>query len=163
RALVEDVRAKSNAPSFPVVGVGASAGGLEAFTNLLKALPPKPGMAFVLVPHLDPTHESVMTELLGRATAMSVLQVHDGIRLKPNQVYVIPPNRDMSIFDGVLRLATRERSGLHMPIDTFFRSLAFEVRSNAIGVILSGTASDGTLGVAAIKNEGGITFAQDSK
>jgi two-component system CheB/CheR fusion protein len=155
---------KTEALDFPVVGVGASAGGLEAFRQLLKALPNDPGMAFVLISHLDPTHESAMTELLGRATRMPVFQVHDGIRLKPNQVYVIPPNKDMTISDGALLLAKRERSrGLHMPIDTFLRSLASELRSNAIGVILSGTASDGTLGVAAIKSEGGITFAQDSK
>jgi two-component system CheB/CheR fusion protein len=154
---------KADAPNFPVVGVGASAGGLEAFTQLLKALPDNPGMAFVLISHLDPTHESAMTELLARATRMRVFQVQDGIRMKPNQVYVIPPNRDMTIADGVLRLVSRERAGLHMPIDTFLRSLASELRSNAIGVILSGTASDGTLGVAAIKSEGGITFAQDSK
>src|SRR5215471_6268914 len=158
-----DLLPRPNAPVFPVVGVGASAGGLEAFTHLLKALPANPGMAFVLVPHLDPTHESAMTELLSRATRMTVSQVQDGIRLKPNQVYVIPPGQDMTMSDGVLRLARRERAGLHMPIDTFFRSLAAELRSNAIGVILSGTASDGTLGVAAIKNEGGITIAQDSK
>src|SRR5215469_13943742 len=158
-----DLFPKPNAPVFPVVGVGASAGGLEAFTHLLKALPANPGMAFVLAPHLDPTHESAMTELLSRATRMTVSQVQDGIRLKPNQVYVIPPGQDMTMSDGVLRLARRERAGLHMPIDTFFRSLAAELRSNAIGVILSGTASDGTLGVAAIKNEGGITIAQDSK
>src|SRR5262249_43311157 len=137
---------------------------LEAFTQLLKALPVDPDMAFVLVPHLDPTHESAMTELLSRATQMRVFQVHDGIRLKVNQVYVIPPDKDMTIADGQLHLVKRERpAGLHMPIDTFFRSLASELRSNAIGVILSGTASDGTLGVAAIKSEGGITFAQDSR
>src|SRR5689334_8571112 len=88
-------------PVFPVVGVGASAGGLEAFTQLLKSLPPEPGMAFVFVPHLDPTHESAMTELLSRATRIPVLEVHDGIRLKPNHVYVIPPGSDMTMFDGV--------------------------------------------------------------
>ena len=121
-------------------------------------------MAFVLIPHLDPTHESAMTELLARATRMAVFEVHDGIRLKPNQVYVIPPNKDMTISDGVLLLAKREHfRGIHMPIDTFLRSLASELRSNAIAVILSGTASDGTLGIAAIKSEGGITFAQDSQ
>ncbi len=157
-------RAASAAPNFPVVGVGASAGGLEAFTWLLKALPDNPGMAFVLVPHLDPKHESAMTELLGRATGMPVLQVSDGMRLKPDHVYVIPPDRDMTIYDGMLRLERREPlPGLHMPVDTFFRSLAAELHSNAVGVILSGTASDGTLGVAAIKSEGGITFAQDSR
>jgi two-component system, chemotaxis family, CheB/CheR fusion protein len=154
----------ADAPVFPVVGIGASAGGLEAVTQLLKALPPEPGMAFVLVPHLDPTHESAMTELLSRATQMRVFQVYDGIRLKPNHVYVIPPNKDMTVSDGALRLVKREHpAGLHMPIDIFLRSLASELRRNAIGVILSGTASDGTLGVAAIKSEGGITFAQDSK
>jgi two-component system, chemotaxis family, CheB/CheR fusion protein len=162
--IVEDSRARTKATtSFPVVGVGASAGGLEAFTNLLRSLPAQTGMAFVLIPHLDPTHESAMTELLGRTTRMPVLQVYDGIRIKVDHVYVIPPNRDMTIFDGALRLVTRAHDGPHMPIDTFFRSLASAVRSNAIGVILSGTASDGTLGVAAIKSEGGITFAQDSR
>ncbi len=156
--------APNSPPSFPVVGVGASAGGLEAFTLLLKSLPDNPGMAFVLVPHLEPKHESAMTELLGRATRMPVLQVNDGMRLKPDHVYVIPPNRDMTIYDGMLRLEQREKQpGVHMPIDTFFRSLASELHSNAVGVILSGTASDGTLGVAAIKSEGGITFAQDSR
>ena len=121
-------------------------------------------MAFVLVPHLDPTHESAMTDLLSRATTMPVLQVTEGIRLRPNHVYVIPPGSDMTISDGVLRLVKRERTGIpHMPIDLFFRSLASELHSNAIGVILSGTASDGTLGVAAIKGEGGFTIAQDSQ
>ena len=136
---------RKDAPVFPVAGIGASAGGLEAFTQLLKALPDDPGMAFVLVPHLDPTHESAMTELLSRATRMKVLEVHHGMRLKVDHVYVIPPGQDMTISDGSLRLEKRE-AGLHMPIDTFFRSLAAELRSNAIGVILSGTASDGTLG-----------------
>ncbi len=151
-----------DAPVFPVVGLGASAGGLEAFTLLLKALPIDPGMAFVLVPHLDPTHESAMTELLARATRMPVQQVRDNVRLEPSQVFVIPPGQNMTIVDGHLRLAKRE-AGVHMPIDTFFSSLASELHSNAIGVILSGTASDGTLGAAAIKSEGGITFAQDSR
>src|SRR5581483_11208698 len=150
-------------PAFPVVGVGASAGGLQAFTELLKALPPDPEMAFVLVAHLDPTHESAMTELLSRATKMRVLQVSDGMPLKPNHVYVIPPDKDMTISDSALRLARRDRSGtVHMPIDRFFRSLASEMHGRAIGVVLSGTASDGTLGVAAIKSEGGFTIAQDA-
>jgi two-component system CheB/CheR fusion protein len=150
-----------DAPRFPVVGVGASAGGLEAFTQLLKGLPDKPGMAFVLIPHLDPTHESAMTELLSRATPMPVQQVHHGIRLKPSEVFVIPPGKDMTIADGELRLAKRELRGIHLPIDTFLSSLAAELHSNAIGVILSGTASDGTIGASAIKSEGGITFAQE--
>jgi two-component system CheB/CheR fusion protein len=147
-----------------VVGIGASAGGLEAFTDLLKPLPRNPGMAFVLIPHLDPKHESAMTELLSRATSMQVRQVYDGMRVKSDCVYVIPPNRTMTIHEGVLLLAAREYdSGPPMPIDAFLRSLAADCGKNAIGVILSGTASDGTLGVAAIKNEGGITFAQDGR
>src|SRR5581483_10696184 len=152
----------ASAVTFPVVGVGASAGGLEAFTKLLKALPPKPGMAFVLIPHLDPARESAMADLLGRATTMPVTQVVDGTRVEPDQVYVLPPNQEMTIMQGALHLVTRTGPGrLHMPIDTFFRSLAAELRSSAIGVILSGTATDGSLGVAAIKNEGGFTFAED--
>jgi two-component system CheB/CheR fusion protein len=147
---------------FPVVGVGASAGGLEAFTQLLRALEPRLGMAFVLVPHLDPSHESAMSELLARATKMPVLQVTDGTRVKADHVYVIPPNSEMTISQGVLQLATRTPALMHMPIDTFLRSLATDQSANAIGVILSGTASDGTLGLAAIKGEAGITFAQDS-
>jgi two-component system CheB/CheR fusion protein len=149
--------------TFPVVGVGASAGGFEAFMELIKALPPKTGMAFVLVPHLDPTHESAMSELLGRGTKMTVVQVEHGMKVKPDQVYVIPPGRQMTISGGVLQLEVRQYQTPPMPIDIFFRSLAEDQRNNAIGVILSGTASDGTLGLAAIKGEGGITFAQEPK
>ena len=160
--LVTESPEKEHSTSFVVVGVGASAGGLEAFMELLKPLPQKTGMAFVLIPHLDPKHESAMTELLGRATGMQVREVHHGMKVKPDCVYVIPPTRIMTIDKGVLLLAQRQPdTGPPMPIDTFFRSLASECSKNAIGIILSGTASDGTLGVAAIKNEGGITFAQD--
>src|SRR5262245_58211556 len=116
-------------------------------------------MAFVIVPHLDPSHESAMTELLDRATKMPVLQVLNGTRLKPDHVYVIPPNTEMMVTDGILKLETRKRDHQYMPIDTFLRSLAEERQSNAIGIILSGTASDGTLGLTAIKGAGGITFA----
>src|SRR6266446_6017053 len=149
---------------FPIVGVGASAGGLEAFTQLHKALGSVTEMAYVLVQHLDPSHESALTELLAKATEMPVRQVADVTAVEPNHVYVIPPNVDMSISQGILRLTPRtETHGHHMPIDRFLRSLAEDQRSNAIGVILSGTASDGTLGLAVIKAEGGITFAQDDK
>src|SRR5713101_8535277 len=149
---------------FPIVGVGASAGGLEAFTQLLKALGSGTEMAYVLVQHLDPPHKSALTELLAKATEMPVRQVTDATPVEPNRVYVIPPNVDMTISRGILRLTPRtETRGHHMPIDSFLRSLAEDQRSNAIGVILSGTASDGTLGLAAIKAEGGITFAQDEK
>jgi two-component system, chemotaxis family, CheB/CheR fusion protein len=155
---------QSRCASFPIVGVGASAGGLEAFTQLLKALPSRTGMAYVLVQHLDPTHESALTELLAKATEMPVRQVTDGTLVEPNRVYVIPPNVDMIVSQGILRLTPRTQTrGRPMPIDCFLRSLAEDQRSNAIGVILSGTASDGTLGLGAIKGEGGITFAQDEK
>lgn len=148
--------------SFPIVGVGASAGGLEAFTQLLKALPPDTGLAFVLVQHLSPTHESALAEILARATRMPVMEVNDTPRVEPNHVYVIPPDRDMVIAGGQLQLLPRERKrGAHHPIDGFFRALAEDRGHLAVGVVLSGTASDGTLGLEAIKAEGGLTFAQD--
>ncbi|MBI4788149.1 MAG: PAS domain-containing protein [Chloroflexi bacterium] len=149
--------------AVPIVGVGASAGGLEAFTQLLRALPTDTGMAFVLVQHLDPEHESVLTELLGKATPMPVHQVQDGMPVEPNCVYVIPPKANIAVWHGTLSLLPRaETHGQHMAIDHFFRSLADDQQSQAIGVVLSGTASDGTLGLAAIKAAGGVTFAQDS-
>src|SRR5438309_3522046 len=155
---------QSRRASFPIVGVGASAGGLEAFTQLLKALPSRTGVAYVLVQHLDPTHESALTELLTKTTEMPVREVTDATLVEPNHVYVIPPNVDMVISQGILRLTPRtETCGHHMPIDRFLSSLAEDKGSNAIGVILSGTASDGTLGLATIKAEGGITLAQDEK
>jgi two-component system CheB/CheR fusion protein len=147
---------------FPVVGVGASAGGLEAFTQMLRALPVDTGMAFVLIQHLAPTRPSLLAEILSRATRMPVIEVHDEPPVEPNHVYVIPPDRDMIISDGVLKLLPRtEVRGQHRPIDQFFRSLAKDQGEQAIGVILSGTATDGTLGLGEIKAEGGIAFAQD--
>ena len=152
------------ASDFPVVGIGASAGGLEAFSAILKNLPPDTGMAFVIVQHLDPHHETLLVELLSRSTKMVVEQVREGTRVAPNRVYVIPPNTDMVIGEGVLNLLSRSTSrGQHMPIDTFLRSLAADQQDRAIGVILSGTNSDGALGIEAVKSEGGITFAQDEK
>ena len=148
--------------SFPIVGVGASAGGLEAFTQLLKALPADTGMAFVLVQHLAPTHASALAEILSRATTMPVMEVQDEPTVEPNHVYVIPPDRSMIIVRGALQLLPREGRGLHRPVDQFFRALAEDQRHQAIGVVLSGTATDGTLGLEAIKAEGGITFAQDA-
>ena len=148
--------------AFPIAAIGASAGGLEAFSNLLRALPSDPGVALVFIPHLDPTHESAMVELLARTTSMPVRQAAERMLVEMNTVYVLPPNCDMTISEGVLHLARRESArGHHLPIDTFFRSLAEDQTSNAVGIILSGTASDGTLGLAAIKNAGGITFVQD--
>jgi len=148
--------------TFPIVAFGASAGGLEAFSNLLRALPVEPGFALVFIPHLDPSHESALVELLSRTTPLPVLQAADGLRVACNSLYVLPPNCEMTITDGVLHLSRRELGRAHhMPIDTFFRSLAEDQSTNAVGVILSGTANDGTLGLSAIKNNGGITFAQD--
>ena len=148
--------------SVPVVGVGASAGGLEAFTQMLRALPVDTGMAFVLVQHLAPTHASMLTEILARATGMPVAEAQDQMPVEANHVYVIPPGTNMVISQGVLQLSPRtETRGQHRPIDPFFRTLAEDQGHKAIGVILSGTATDGTLGLEAIKAEGGITFAQD--
>jgi two-component system CheB/CheR fusion protein len=146
----------------PIVGVGASAGGFEAFRELLKALSSDTGQAFVLVQHLDPGHESLLAKLLSKATAMPVAEVEEGMAVEPNHVYVIPPNKIMGIRNGTLHLMPRgEPTAKHLPIDHFLRSLAEDQGNRAIGVILSGTASDGTLGLKAIKAEGGITFAQD--
>jgi two-component system CheB/CheR fusion protein len=152
------------ARSFPVAGVGASAGGLEAFTALLHHLPPNTGIAFVLVQHLDPKHESILAEILARETSMPVHEAREAIAVRPNEVYVIPSDRDMIIQNGKLNLVKRMQThNLHMPIDYFFRSLAEDQKSNAIGIILSGTGTDGTLGLRAIKAESGLTFAQDEK
>ncbi|HUQ94634.1 MAG TPA: PAS domain S-box protein [Bryobacteraceae bacterium] len=148
--------------TFPVVGIGASAGGLNAFTQLLKALPSDTGMAFVLVQHLDPHHESQLTGILATATSMPVRTVQDGMALQPDQVFVIPPNTTMILEDGVLRLVHRE-PGLHLPIDAFFVSLARVQGGRSIAIVLSGNASDGSLGVKAIKAECGLTFAQDEE
>ena len=148
--------------NFPIIGVGASAGGLEAVIQFLKRLPPDSGIAVVVIQHLDPKHESFTSEILGRATAMIVLEAQDGMRLQPDRVYVIPPNHFLSLSNGKLKLSPRKKIlGLHLPINFFFSSLAEEVYEHAIGVILSGTASDGTQGLLAIKAQGGITFAQE--
>jgi two-component system CheB/CheR fusion protein len=145
------------------VGIGASAGGLEACTTLLKALPANSGMAFVVVQHLDPHHQSLLRELLSRATKMPVTQVEDGIAPEPHHVYVIPPDHDLTLRQGALRLSSRQQAGKHMPIDLFLSSLAEDQTRGAIGIILSGTGSDGTAGLRAVKSGGGITFAQDPK
>jgi two-component system CheB/CheR fusion protein len=151
-------------PRFPIVGTGASAGGLEAFTQLLRALPNDTGMAFVFVQHLDPTHETVLTDLLSKATRMPTSQVEDGTLVRPDHVYVIPPNHSLTISGGILRLGSRDKThGRHLPIDTFLASLADDQGPRAIGVILSGTGSDGAVGLRAIKSAGGVTFAQDER
>jgi two-component system, chemotaxis family, CheB/CheR fusion protein len=146
--------------AFPIVGIGASAGGLDAFTHLLKALPENTGMAFVLVQHLDPHHGSQLPEILSVATSMPVRTVEDGMHVRPDEVFVIPPNTTMILEDGVLRLDDR-KPGLHLPIDAFFESLARVQGGRAIAIVLSGNASDGSQGVKAVKAECGLTFAQD--
>jgi two-component system CheB/CheR fusion protein len=147
---------------FPVVCIGASAGGLEAFTQLLSTVPTDTGMAFVLVSHLSPSHASHLAEILSRATRMPVNEVKDERKVQPDCVYVIPPDSSMIIAHGSLKLIPRHKvDGRHHPIDLFLESLAQDQKHKAIAVILSGTGSDGTLGMDEIKAAGGITFAQD--
>jgi len=147
---------------FLIAGVGASAGGVEAFTELLTNLPSDTGMAFVLIQHLDPKHESLLSALLAKKATMPVVEVTKGMRLEPNHVYVIPPNATMTVSDHSLQLEKRiETSGTPMPVDLFMRSLAEQQGNRAIGIILSGLGSDGTLGMAEIQAQGGVTFAQD--
>lgn len=149
-------------PARRIVGIGASAGGLEAFTELVKNLPVDSGLGYVLVQHLDPTHRSLLTELLGRSASLPVREIEDNDRVAANQIYVIPPNSELTIRGGTLHLTPRERaSGPARSIDHFLRSLAADQGCKAIGVILSGAGSDGAKGMRAIKEAGGITFAQD--
>jgi two-component system, chemotaxis family, CheB/CheR fusion protein len=147
--------------TFPVVGVGASAGGLEAFTRLLQHLPADTGMAFVFIQHLAPQHPSLLASLLSRTTAMPVREVQHGTPVQPNHVYIIPPNTLMSIAGNMLKLEPRpEERGAPRPIDYFFHSLAVDRKANAIGVVLSGADSDGSHGLQAIRGEGGIAIVQ---
>ena len=153
---------KKNAP-FPIVGIGASAGGLEALEQFLGNVPEASGMAFVIVQHLDPTRKGIMPELLSRTTSMKVVQVRDNMKIAPDGVYVIPPNKDMSILHGVLHLFKPEAPrGLRLAIDFFFRSLADDMKEMSIGVILSGMGTDGTLGIKAIKEAGGLVLVQET-
>jgi two-component system, chemotaxis family, CheB/CheR fusion protein len=151
----------------PIVGVGASAGGLAAFTELLHHLDTSTGLALVFVQHLDATYPSTLAETLQRATAMNVKTARQDMQVEPNHVYVIPPDTCLGVHDGRLTLeprphaAPQSRHGLHLPIDFFFRSLAAENGQLSIGVVLSGSASDGTEGLRAIKGAGGITLAQE--
>jgi len=148
--------------SFPVIGIGASAGGLEAIELFLKQVPYPSGMAFVIVQHLDPTRKGIMVELLQRVTSMAVHQVTDRLRIEPDHVYVIPPNHDMTMLHGVLYLLDMvQPRGLRLPIDFFFRSMADDLQHHSVGVILSGMGSDGTLGLRAIKEKGGGVFVQE--
>ncbi|PRC91456.1 chemotaxis protein CheB [Solimicrobium silvestre] len=154
---------KNYSDAFPIVGIGASAGGLAAFEAFFSGLPSdiEPGMAFVLVQHLAPDHKSLLTELIRRCTRMQVFEVEDGMVVQRNCVYIIPPNHDMAFLNGTLHLLEPSAPrGQRLPIDFFFRSLAQDQCECAIGIVLSGTGSDGTLGVRAIKGEGGMVIVQ---
>ncbi len=153
--------AEDNPEIFPVVGIGASAGGLEALSRLIRNLPSKTGMAFVYIQHLDPTHKSLLTSLLSRETRIPVRDAEDGLAVLLDHLYVIPPNADLTLSGGDLKVTARSGPrGMHMPIDEFFESLAADKGTTAIGIVLSGTGSDGSAGIRAIKEAGGITFAQ---
>jgi two-component system CheB/CheR fusion protein len=159
---LKEVKKRARSKAFPIVAIGASAGGLEAVSSLLSALPINTGMAYVYVQHLDPLHESMLSTILTRHTKMKVLEAKHRLPVKSDHLYIIPPNKNMSIDDGVLTLERREaKPSIHMPIDKFFSSLAQKQKNGAIGIVLSGNASDGTLGLKAIKTAGGFTFAQD--
>jgi len=161
-ALAESRTEQPPDDKLVVVGIGASAGGLEALTELLEHLPERTGMAFVVVQHLDPRHESLLSELLGKHTKLPVREATEGTQVQPDHVYIIPPNKNMTLEKGALRLAARTlHRGQHMPVDIFLRSLAADRGSGAAGVILSGANTDGALGIEAIKAEGGVTFVQD--
>ena len=158
-----DVGARPQA-DFPIVGIGASAGGLAAFEAFFSGMPAQtdPGMAFVLVQHLAPDHKSILSDLVRRYTRMQVFEVEDGMAVRPNCAYIIPPNRDMAFLDGTLQLLEPAAPrGHRLPIDFFFRSLAQDQHERAICIVLSGTGSDGTLGVRVVKGEGGMVMAQN--
>jgi two-component system CheB/CheR fusion protein len=149
---------------FPIVGIGASAGGLEALETFFKAMPANSGIGFVLVVHLDPTHISILPEILQKHTKMAVQHVEDGVRIEPDHVYVIPPNKDLTVLHGTLQLMELSQPrGVNLPIDSFYRSLAQDQERNAVCIILSGTGTDGTLGVKAIKGEVGMVMVQDEE
>ncbi|MEY3289185.1 MAG: hypothetical protein RLZZ419_1427 [Pseudomonadota bacterium] len=151
---------------FPIIGIGASAGGLSAFEAFFSGMPAdtEPDMAFVLVQHLAPDHNSILTDLIQRYTRMKVFEVENGMQIQPNCAYIIPPNRDMALLNGTLQLMMPfAPRGQRLPIDFFFRSLAQDLHERAIGIILSGTGSDGTVGARAIKSEGGMVMAQNAE
>ena len=162
KASAENKPSVTDTDKFPIVGIGASAGGLEALEQFMSNVPEKSGMAYVVIQHLDPTQKGMLPELLQRTTGMHVLQVEDRMEVKPDCVYVIPPNKSMSILKGVLHLfEPMESRGLRLPVDFFLRSLADDRNAQSIGVILSGMGSDGRTGLRAIKEKNGIVMVQD--
>ena len=153
---------KRKTANFPIVGLGASAGGLDAFRKFFDAFPANSGMAIVLIQHLDPNHDSLMADLLTSHTPMVVLQAADGAQVEPNHVYLIPPGTYLAIEHGILRLSKPvERHGARMPFDFFLRTLAEDCGGRAICVVLSGTGTDGSLGLKAVKDRGGLVVVQD--
>jgi len=153
---------RTGTPEFPIVGIGASAGGLEALEQFFSNMPVNNDMAFVIIQHLDPNHPGIMPELLQRITKMKVVQVKDNLKVQPNQVFVIPPNKSMSILNRTLHLfEPTEMRGLRLPVDIFFRSLADDQHEKSVGIILSGMGSDGSLGLRAIKENNGVVLVQD--
>ncbi|GBC60580.1 chemotaxis protein CheR [Desulfonema ishimotonii] len=147
---------------FPIVGLGASAGGLEALEIFFSHMPADSGIGFVIIQHLSPKHKSIMGRLLSKSTKMTILDINDGMKVEPDHVYLNPPNKNVVIINGTLQLIEPVKTGsINLPIDCFFRSLAEEMGEKAICVILSGTATDGTLGLKAVKGEGGLAMVQD--
>ncbi|MFZ2405131.1 MAG: chemotaxis protein CheB, partial [Methylobacter sp.] len=146
---------------FPIIGIGASAGGLEALEQFFSHMPDNMGIAFIVIQHLDPNHKGMMPELLQRTTAMTVLQAQNRMTIKPDCVYVNPPNKELSILRGTLYLLDPVvPRGLRLPIDNFFNSLAEDRHEQSIGILLSGMGSDGTLGLRAIKEKSGLVLVQ---
>lgn len=145
-----------------IVGIGASAGGYEAIRNFFRAMPADSGLAFVVVQHLDPTHSSLAAELFGKCTAMPVTEAADGLLIEANHVYTAPSDKEVAVKGGRLRLMPRsEHAHPHLPIDDFFRSLGDDCGARAIGMVLSGTGTDGTLGLKVIAAQGGVVLAQE--
>ena len=152
--------ADGSADEFPIVAVGASAGGIEAFEAFFRPFPPQPGMAFIVVTHLDPRRESMLPEIIARWTGMPAVQVSDGDRVVPDKIFIIPPNSVMTIAGGQLHIRKRQNDAERMPLDTFFASLAEDQGTRAVAIVLSGSGSDGSLGIKAVKEAGGLTLAQ---
>ncbi|MGY8915788.1 MAG: chemotaxis protein CheB, partial [Flavobacteriales bacterium] len=148
---------------FPIIGVGASAGGIVSFQKFLKAIPVNSGMAYILVQHLSPSHDSILPEILSKVTLIPVQEITDDCQIQPNNIYVIPENHMLEVTGYSLKLKPRKKDSVNMPIDVFFSSLARAHGPLALGVVLSGTASDGTMGLRDIKEKDGITFAEDPK
>ena len=160
KELVGEIK---NHEALQIVAIGASAGGLEAITELLQNITPNTGLVFIYIPHLSPDHKSLLTSLLAKATTMKVQEVTDKILMKPNNFYIIPPDKEITVLDGRVQLTARAKKRVvHLPIDTFFSSLAEIHKEDSIGVVLSGSANDGTRGLLAIKAAGRLTFAQNN-